>query len=55
MDSLLDLERRRVQLEKNVEDLRKSLRYWQLWEAEYEGLKEDISELGDKAKEKELV
>ena len=55
MDSFLDLERRRVQLEKNVEELRNSLRYWQLWEAEYEGFKEEISGLGDKAKEKELV
>ena len=55
MDSLLDLERRRVQLEQNVKELRKSLRYWQLWEAEYEGFKEEISGLGDKAKEKELV
>ena len=55
MDSFIDLDRRRTQLEKNVEELRKSLRYWQLWEAEYEGFKEEISGLGDEAKEKELV
>ena len=55
MDSFIDLERRRVQLEQNVKELRKSLRYWQLWEAEYEGFKEEISGLGHKAKEKELV
>lgn len=41
-DSFLDLERHRKQLEDNVEKLRASLRHWQLWEAEYEGLKEEI-------------
>jgi unconventional prefoldin RPB5 interactor 1 len=41
-DSFLDLERHRQLLEENVEKLRKSLRHWQLWEAEYEGLKEEI-------------
>ncbi len=41
-DSFLDLERHRQLLEENIEKLRKSLRHWQLWEAEYEGLKEEI-------------
>lgn len=41
-DSFLDLERYRQLLEENIEKLRKSLRHWQLWEAEYEGLKEEI-------------
>lgn len=41
-DSFLDLERHRRLLEENVEKLRTSLRHWQLWEAEYEGLKEEI-------------
>jgi len=41
-DSFLDLERHRQLLEQNIEKLRKSLRHWQLWEAEYEGLKEEI-------------
>ncbi|KAE9366967.1 hypothetical protein N431DRAFT_429728 [Stipitochalara longipes BDJ] len=41
-DSFLDLERHRRLLEENIEKLRKSLRHWQLWEAEYEGLKEEI-------------
>ncbi|CAG8960423.1 hypothetical protein HYFRA_00008141 [Hymenoscyphus fraxineus] len=41
-DSFLDLERHRKRLEENVEELRKSLRHWQTWEAEYEGLKEEI-------------
>jgi unconventional prefoldin RPB5 interactor 1 len=41
-DSFLDLERHRRLLEENIEKLRKSLRHWQTWEAEYEGLKEEI-------------
>lgn len=41
-DSFLDLERHRQLLEDNVEKLRKSLRHWQAWEAEYESLKEEI-------------
>jgi len=41
-DSFLDLERHRRLLEENIEELRKSLRHWQTWEAEYEGLKEEI-------------
>lgn len=41
-DSFLDLERHRRLLEENIEKLRASLRHWQMWEAEYEGLKEEI-------------
>jgi unconventional prefoldin RPB5 interactor 1 len=41
-DSFLDLERHRQLLEENIKHLRKSLRHWQTWEAEYEGLKEEI-------------
>ncbi|KAI9831152.1 MAG: hypothetical protein M1819_005240 [Sarea resinae] len=41
-DSFLDLERHRLRLEDNVAKLRKSLQHWQTWEAEYEGLKEEI-------------
>ena len=44
-DSFVDLERQRRRLEENVQQLRKSLQHWQLWEAEYEGLKEEISTL----------
>ena len=46
-DSLVDLERYRLQLEQNVAKLRASLRHWQTWEIEYEGMKEEILELGD--------
>ncbi len=44
-DSLADLERYRLQLEQNVAKLRASLRHWQTWEIEYEGMKEEILEL----------
>ena len=46
-DSLVDLERYRLQLEQNVAKLRASLRHWQTWEIEYEGMKEEILELGE--------
>jgi unconventional prefoldin RPB5 interactor 1 len=45
-DSFLDLERHRQLLEDNVENLRKSLRHWQMWEAEYEGFKEEVLSAG---------
>jgi unconventional prefoldin RPB5 interactor 1 len=41
-DSFLDLGRYRPLLEDNIAKMRKSLQYWQIWEAEYEGLKEEI-------------
>ena len=46
-DSLADLERYRLQLEESIKKLRASLRHWQTWEIEYEGMKEEILELGD--------
>lgn len=41
-DSLAGLEHRRLQLEESITKLRQALRHWQTWEAEYEGLKEEI-------------
>ena len=46
-DSFVDLERHRLQLEQNISKLRASLRHWQQWELEYEGMKEDILVLPD--------
>ena len=46
-DSLVDLEKYRLQLEQNVTKLQASLRHWQTWEIEYEGMKEEILELGE--------
>ena len=53
--SLVDLEHLRLQLEENVSKLRKSLQHWQTWEAEYEGLKEEIQGLRDQHTKTELV
>jgi unconventional prefoldin RPB5 interactor 1 len=39
---LLDLEQQRLALEENLQKLRQRLKHWQTWEAEYEGLKEEI-------------
>lgn len=46
-DGLENLEKLRTSLEENIQKLRKSLAYWQLWEAEYEGLKETLQALED--------
>ena len=54
-DSLVDLERYRLQLEENISKLRASLRHWQTWEIEYEGMKEEILELGDVHSSSDLV
>ncbi|KAL9116483.1 MAG: hypothetical protein Q9187_006992 [Circinaria calcarea] len=53
-DSFIDLERHRKRFEANVAELRKSLQYWQTWEAEYEGLREQIQGLGDEPSAQEL-
>ncbi|QDS72081.1 hypothetical protein FKW77_003188 [Venturia effusa] len=46
-DGLENIEKLRATLEENLQKLRKSLAYWQLWEAEYEGLKETFQALED--------
>jgi len=54
-DSFLDLERHRQLLEENIEKLRKSLLHWQIWEAEYEGLKEEIASIGPEPSHEQLL
>ena len=54
-DSFLDLDRRREQLEDTIASIRKSLQYWQTWEAEYEGFKEEIENLGEEPERDDLV
>ncbi|KFZ17863.1 hypothetical protein V501_01519 [Pseudogymnoascus sp. VKM F-4519 (FW-2642)] len=44
-NALQDLERHRLLLETQITQLRKALQTWQLWSAEYEGLKEEIEAL----------
>ncbi|KAF7125824.1 hypothetical protein CNMCM5793_002117 [Aspergillus hiratsukae] len=46
---LHDLERQRLELESNILKLQESLYHWRTWEAEYDGLKEEISSLDDNA------
>jgi unconventional prefoldin RPB5 interactor 1 len=54
-DSFLDLERHRQLLEENVDKLRKLLQHWQMWEAEYEGFKEEILAAKPTPNRKQLV
>lgn len=54
-DSFDDLERHRLQLEQNVAKLQVSLRHWQQWEIEYEGMKEEILDLEREYTQDELV
>lgn len=43
------LEQRRLALEENVLQLQKSLYHWRTWEAEYDGLRDEIRNLNDNA------
>ena len=55
MESVELVEVRRVQLEENVAKLRKDLQHWRTWDAEYEGLKEELMAVDDDADEQQLV
>ena len=37
-DTVMNVEQRRLELEENVKKLQASLRHWQQWEIEYEGM-----------------
>ena len=54
-NNLDGLERQRRELEGNVLKLQQSLYHWRTWEAEYDGLKEEISELDDDATTDEFL
>ncbi|KAL8721268.1 MAG: hypothetical protein Q9225_002010 [Loekoesia sp. 1 TL-2023] len=45
--SIDELERQRQKLQENMDKLRKSIKIWQLWEVEYEGLREELQSLGN--------
>ncbi|KAL4804255.1 Prefoldin subunit-domain-containing protein [Aspergillus unguis] len=49
------LERQRLELESNILQLQQSLYHWRTWEAEYEGLKEEIGHLDDDATTEEFL
>lgn len=40
--SVDEFERQRQKLQENVDKLRKSIKIWQTWEVEYEGLREEL-------------
>jgi hypothetical protein len=42
-------------LHDDVQKLRESQQYWQAWEAEYEGFKEEIEKLGENGTSTEMV
>lgn len=46
-DSLANLEAHRLRLEETIAQLRSSLRHWQVWDAEYETLKEEVEAITD--------
>lgn len=50
-NAIHDLERHRLLLETQITQLRKALQTWQLWSAEYEGLKEEIESLSSPTNE----
>jgi unconventional prefoldin RPB5 interactor 1 len=52
---LTEIERQRRLLEENVQKLRQSLKHWQIWEAEYEGLKEELVATGPEELTAEVV
>lgn len=54
-DNLSAVENLRRELEESLTKLRASLRYWQTWEAEYEGLKEEVERLPREAKPDDVV
>lgn len=54
-DTLADLEKFRLELERNIAKFRASLRHWQTWQIEYEGMKEEVLELGEVHSSSDLV
>lgn len=49
------LEQHRTRLEASVGKLRKALRQWQTYSAEYEGFKEELQELPENASRESMV
>ena len=43
---VMELEQQRLALEASLDKLRQSLKHWQAWDAEYEGLKEELASTG---------
>ncbi|KLJ09084.1 hypothetical protein EMPG_15492 [Blastomyces silverae] len=54
-DHLASLERQRLQLEDSILELRKSLYNWRMWDAEYDELKNNISELEENSEHEDFL
>ncbi|RAK82504.1 prefoldin-like protein [Aspergillus fijiensis CBS 313.89] len=52
---LHELERQRLELEGNILKLQDSLYHWRTWEAEYDGLKEEINDLPEDADREDFL
>ncbi|KAM5450087.1 hypothetical protein MaudCBS49596_004461 [Microsporum audouinii] len=53
--SLRGLEQKRLELEKQISDLRTSIYHWRLWNAEYDGLKEELSSLPENSTREDIL
>ncbi|OJD22475.1 hypothetical protein ACJ73_06178 [Blastomyces percursus] len=54
-DHFASLERQRLQLEDSILELKKSLYNWRMWDAEYDELKNNISELGENSEHEDFL
>ncbi|EFQ99690.1 hypothetical protein MGYG_02703 [Nannizzia gypsea CBS 118893] len=54
-ESLMSLEQKRLELEKQITDLRTSIYHWKLWNAEYDGLKEEILSLPEDSSREHIL
>ncbi|OQE22373.1 hypothetical protein PENSTE_c010G08750 [Penicillium steckii] len=52
---LNELEQRRLALEDNISQLQKSLYHWRTWEAEYDGIREEVEVLDSNASTKDFL
>ncbi|KAI9718474.1 MAG: hypothetical protein M1828_006719 [Chrysothrix sp. TS-e1954] len=52
---LTQLEDRRLELQNNVDRLRKALKHWQTWDADYEGLTEELNTAGRSHESEDLA
>ncbi|EEP77655.1 predicted protein [Uncinocarpus reesii 1704] len=54
-DLLSNLERQRLQLEQQISELQRSVYNWRLWDAEYDGLREELDALGDSSTKDDIL
>ncbi|EGD98160.1 hypothetical protein TESG_05546 [Trichophyton tonsurans CBS 112818] len=54
-ESLLGLEEKRLELEKQITNLQTSIYHWKIWNAEYDGLKEEILSLPENSSREHIL